>query len=972
MIRRFSIPLCLTVLALGLSAVADAHSNRSRGHVPQEPTPHSCGYRLSTGTFHAGRHGYHAWVKLLNVSGETATDFEVSLDLGDAVITKGFNARYQQTDGGYSVTNPFWFGWLQEIWPRDSYLFHFKAQPEYRGVTPYLVSVNGISCDTEPPALALTASGEFFNAEGTLTLTADATDNVTIRKVVFEQDGAAIGEDREAPFALDVAVNAGLNGYHLYTAKAYDASGNETAAGPARMFAAINNKFLGTATTDRAADYEQLLDYFNQLTPGNAGKWGVVEATRNAMNWDSLDVAYHFARDNGLPFKFHTLIWGNQQPNWLAALTVEEQRAEIEEWMTLVSERYPDLEMIDVVNEPLHAPPGYKNALGGDGATGWDWVITSFELARKYFPRSQLILNDYQILHLPEFTQDYLEIINLLNDRGLIDAIGEQAHFLERTQPSMVQTNLDTLAATGLPIYISELDVNFPDDARHAHVLRGLFTVFWQHPAVVGVTHWGHLQGNMFRPDAYLLRLDGTTRPGLDWLMCYIAGGTDCTVPDYIPSGWQGLESGLTLEAELHDEGHGLVGLGDIVAFTDNGDWIAYSGVEFREAWDIFSINYAKGNQSVGNISIHLDSLDNAPVLTVPLEFTGGWGTSRTLEVPWDSISGRHDVYIRFNDAFGVGNVDNLSFGSFVPPDPNLVTNGGFETGSVAGWQSWNGSTLTVNTTEAYSGTNSLLASNRPNTGQFAVYSLNGLVTPNTAYAVSARVRITGAVNSTVRLAAKVQCANASANFPWLHNHTGVTPGVWTQLAGILTIPNCAPADVAVFFEGTPVGIDVYIDEVRVIPFTPSASLIPNSGFESASLAGWQSWNGSTLSLNTSQAYTGVQSLLASNRPGTTQFAVYNVTSLVTPGTTYAVSARTLITGATNNTVRLAAKVQCAGSSASFPWIHNNTDVVPGVWTQLIGTLPIPNCTLAEVSIFFEGTPVGVDVYLDDITVVGF
>jgi hypothetical protein len=30
------------------------------------------------------------------------------------------------------------------------------------------------------------------------------------------------------------------------------------------------------------------------------------------------------------------------------------------------SQRYPDTQLIDVVNEPLHDPPHYKKALGGD------------------------------------------------------------------------------------------------------------------------------------------------------------------------------------------------------------------------------------------------------------------------------------------------------------------------------------------------------------------------------------------------------------------------------------------------------------------------------------------------------------------------------------------------------------------------------------------------------------------------------
>jgi endo-1,4-beta-xylanase len=108
-------------------------------------------------------------------------------------------------------------------------------------------------------------------------------------------------------------------------------------------------KFFGTATA-AAADYASLLTWFDQVTPENAGKWGSVEATRDEMVWDALDVAYQFAKSNGLPFKFHTLIWGQQQPGWITSLPAAEQLAEIEEWFTEVAARYPDIDMIDVVN----------------------------------------------------------------------------------------------------------------------------------------------------------------------------------------------------------------------------------------------------------------------------------------------------------------------------------------------------------------------------------------------------------------------------------------------------------------------------------------------------------------------------------------------------------------------------------------------------------------------------------------------
>lgn len=131
--------------------------------------------------------------------------------------------------------------------------------------------------------------------------------------------------------------------------------------------------------------------YWNQVTPENAGKWGSVEATRDVMNWAELDAAYALAKNNGFPFRVHTLIWGNQQPAWIEALPAAAQLEEITEWFAAVAARYPDIDFIDVVNEPLHDPPdgpgdgAYIEALGGAGASGWEWVLQSFRLARQYF-----------------------------------------------------------------------------------------------------------------------------------------------------------------------------------------------------------------------------------------------------------------------------------------------------------------------------------------------------------------------------------------------------------------------------------------------------------------------------------------------------------------------------------------------------------------------------------------------------------
>ena len=91
------------------------------------------------------------------------------------------------------------------------------------------------------------------------------------------------------------------------------------------------------------------------------------------------------------------------------------------------------------------------------------------------------------------------------------------------------RNNLDRLAATGLPIYITELDIDgvlagiLNHEVQLASYQR-IFPVFWEHPAVKGITIWGYVQGNHWRNQqgAWLKYLNGGERPALQWLIRYV------------------------------------------------------------------------------------------------------------------------------------------------------------------------------------------------------------------------------------------------------------------------------------------------------------------------------------------------------------------------------------------------------------------------------------------------------------------
>ncbi len=109
----------------------------------------------------------------------------------------------------------------------------------------------------------------------------------------------------------------------------------------------------------------------------------------------------------------------------------------------------------------------------------------------------------------------------------------------------------------------------------------------------------------------------------------------------------------------------------------------------------------------------------------------------------------------------------------------------------------------------------------------------------------------------------------------------------------------------------------------------------------------------------------GNQSLRASNRDGNGPIAT-SLNGLVTPGKSYDVSLWTTVTGAAAS-VNVTQAVTCAGQT-TYAWLINPVAVQVGQWTQLTGTLNVPDCVLNDIQIFTEG-PNGGDLYLDHVSV---
>ncbi len=317
---------------------------------------------------------------------------------------------------------------------------------------------------------------------------------------------------------------------------------------PGPAIATGKTKYLGSAWSPGNSSIN-FLNYFNKVSPENAGKWGSAEPQRDVFNWTDMDTAYNLAKNNNLPIHFHVLVWGNQQPNWIDELPVEEQLEEIHEWFAAVAARYPGLDIVEVVNEPLHDPPctrengggGYCDALGGRGTAEeqakdpdrqWLWIVNAFKLARQYFPNAKLMLNDYSIENNTNDTTRYIGIVKLLKSQGLIDIVGLQGHAFSQSEAAPMPTyraNLDRIAErTGLPIHITELDVDGTEDAVQLANMQKIFPIYWDHPQVAGITLWGYRQFNHWRQaqGAWLVwqqaGSEGAERPAMQYIHKYV------------------------------------------------------------------------------------------------------------------------------------------------------------------------------------------------------------------------------------------------------------------------------------------------------------------------------------------------------------------------------------------------------------------------------------------------------------------
>jgi len=98
--------------------------------------------------------------------------------------------------------------------------------------------------------------------------------------------------------------------------------------------------------------------------------------------------------------------------------------------------------------------------------------------------------------------------------RLLLNGLGFQCHFGSTPiPPARILSGLDRFGRLGLPIAITEFDMDTTDENLQARYMRDFLTAAFSHPSVESIVIWGFWEGRHWLPNAALYRKDWTLKP---------------------------------------------------------------------------------------------------------------------------------------------------------------------------------------------------------------------------------------------------------------------------------------------------------------------------------------------------------------------------------------------------------------------------------------------------------------------------
>ena len=293
-----------------------------------------------------------------------------------------------------------------------------------------------------------------------------------------------------------------------------------------------DSRFPGQSPDDLAYQ-KHYTELFNTGVDEAGMKW---PSWQDPASRQAALLALQWMRDHNIAVRAHCLLWPGWRhlPTDLPALAKDpaalEKRVDdhIRDEAAALAGKVIEW---DVVNEP-YLNNDLMHVLGDHAMASW------YKLAHQADPSATLYLNETNVPDSPPRDHRYdalYDRVHALQQEGApIGGIGMQGHFSDSlTSPVDLLSIYDRFAALGLPIRITELDIDVADEQLQADYFRDFLIASFSHPEINGILLWGFWEGQHWRPtprcSVKIGRSNPTARFGKIWF--WENGGPILTAP---------------------------------------------------------------------------------------------------------------------------------------------------------------------------------------------------------------------------------------------------------------------------------------------------------------------------------------------------------------------------------------------------------------------------------------------------------
>jgi len=243
-----------------------------------------------------------------------------------------------------------------------------------------------------------------------------------------------------------------------------------------------------------------LVREFNSLSPDMM--WGSIDC----CGFEAADEVVKLASDYRMKVHGHALIWHGNLPAFVnPQISADELRRAMQKHIHDVVARYRGkVYAWNVVNEAVERE-GLRKTMFLE-KLGGDYVADAFQVAHDADPNALLFYNDYDAEAVGGSWKVKSDLVyelvrKLLADGVPIHGVGLQMHLfaVEYPKPEDIAANVRRLAALGLKVAISEMDVRIKDlpldmPARlemQRRIYHDVIAACMKEEGFIGVTFWG-------------------------------------------------------------------------------------------------------------------------------------------------------------------------------------------------------------------------------------------------------------------------------------------------------------------------------------------------------------------------------------------------------------------------------------------------------------------------------------------------